>query len=772
MIPSLMCEGSPNSALCIIGHSPNKDELNEGRPFVGAPGILLWSMAKRAGFTRADVYSLLTIAEWPSSPKEEPTPEQWDRYWDFFDAALSQFTGSCILLLGNPSMQRVLGMRGILGWRGYLIPPPAWGPVHRTRYNVGAYKTNTKLHKRGDPKLTKSEHTVISPIPPTVRFVIPTLDPQSVINNGFKTVPILAYDVDRAWRVTQNALTRLDFSFSSYPMRLLDDKDSIAVDIETAWSPGEGAGIITRVGMANSAGAWSAPWSIVTKEVVEKELIGMYDRIIIGHNLCFDIPKLEESGVRINGRFFDTMLAAQALQPDLFKGLNSVSSLYLDVERWKHLADSEPEKYNAYDVIATYYLASIFTKALKERGLYDHFTSHIMPSLRILMDMQKEGLKVDLKARLEWMSRIRITMDELNTEFVKLYPDISISSPAQVARLLYDKLGLKAPIRRSADEETLSRLTRKYPHIPAPRLVLEWREHNEYLKRFLKLVPDVHGVVHPSYAPDTKDDEFIDYQGNRIQFAKGIAGTGRIQAKEPNPQQFPKKARSIFIPHTTDSVFCEFDYDSAELRVAAALSNDIKLLNAIDAGDIHSRHANDWGCTRAEAKTLAYATMYGASPNKLVIVYSKAGVETTTARCKDLQAKFFAHYPQFAAWRQQLIDTLMIDKCLRNPFGRVRYFWNPKRDTPAALDFLPQSTVADIVWDRLPTVSHIVKSYGGGLRTVVHDSFLFQVPADPEKLTRATSELKAALEIEYPNIRSGFFLPTKHKTGPSWGELT
>lgn len=768
-IPRLMCDGDPNSPICIVGMAPGREELQEGRPFVGPSGDLLWSMAARAGFSRADAYILNTIAEWPEGKDGSPTDEQLDKYWAYFDTAMSLFTGRVVYVLGADAMRRVVGKDGVLSWRGYLMPRSTIDLVKRVHHTVSYYKTTTKHHKKGEPKISKVRALVACPLGPNVEYVIPTLHPSSIIRTGFKSVPVLAYDTERAWRAANGKLNDLNFNYEPYPINLTDDKESITVDIETTWSPGGQESFINRVGMANSVGAWSAPWSVSCRDRCRAELGEVHDRTIVGHNLCFDIPKLEEIGVACVGPLFDTMLAAQILQPDILKGLNGVASLYLDVERWKHLSDREPEKYNAHDAIATHYLYTVLKEALKEQGIYDHFVAHIMPALRVLMDMEREGLKVDEAGRREWVNALTHEQKAIESQFNALYPGVSISSPAQVSKLIFGQLRIPATASKSVDEVTLKRFKRRFPEIPAFDLVLRHRELGEYLKRFTKLVPDIKGIVHPSYAPGTKDDEFIDYNGERIQFAKGIAGTGRIQAKEPNPQQLPKKARRVFTPHKSTSVFLEADYDSAELRVCAALSRDEALATNLNNSDLHQVHADSWECSRDEAKTLIYATIYGASANKLHIVFTAAGIQTTTERCRTLQERLFARYPDFAKWREDLIKNLPITKRIVNPFGRPRYFWYPSKDTPAALDFLPQSTVADIVWTRLPIVQAIARKYDGGLRTIVHDSFLFELPES--EYTKASLEIREALECTFDNIAPGFKLPVKMKVGPNWGEL-
>lgn len=766
MIPKLMCDGNPNSKICIIGMAPGRQELLEGMPFIGPSGDLLWSMASRAGFTRADAYILNTIAEYPDSDKEIPSPEQLDRFWDFFDSALSQFTGKAVLVLGADAMERTIGFRGVTSWRGYLLPEPYWGTPIRQRHILEYYKTTTRFHKKGDPKPTRLKIATKCPVP-SHATVISTFHPSSVMRTGFINVPPFAYDVARAWRVATDQIVPLDFSYGEVATNLTSDHSHIVVDIETGNTLGLLQSFITRIGLGNDQGTWTVPWSATALENAQRELGGSYERTVVGHNLCFDIPRLERAGVEVKGPLFDTMLACQILQPDIFKGLNGAASMYLDVERWKHLNEDEPAKYNAYDVLATHYLYKVLKRELENRGLYKHFTTVVMPALRTLMALETNGLKVDLRATQDWLTRVREEIASIKSEFNSHYPDVSIASPKQLTTLVYTTLGMKSPAKRDTSEPTIKRFARNFPDIPAFSLILKYRELTSYEKKLEALQPDHNGCIHPSYAPSTKDDEFTSRgDGESTEFRKGMAASGRIQAKNPNPQQLNKDARTVFIPHNPNNIFVEYDYDAAELRICAWLSGDKALLAATSSADLHAEHAAAWGCSRDIAKTLLYATLYGASPFKLQMVYTIAGISLPAYRCKELQENLFLRYPDYKAWRLEIQQRMKKERKLVNPFGRVRYFWHPQKDIPAALDFLPQSTVADIVWSVLPQVATAAEGLGGALRTIVHDSFLFEFPPSTN-----TEPIKAILEQQFNNVAPGFYLPTHVKQGPNWGSL-
>jgi DNA polymerase-1 len=286
-------------------------------------------------------------------------------------------------------------------------------------------------------------------------------------------------------------------------------------------------------------------------------------------------------------------------------------------------------------------------------------------------------------------------------------------------------------------------------------LLSEFKEVKRQLD-FASIRISPRNTVHPLYLPGDKDEE----EGR-----KGIAGTGRIQAKDPNVMQVPKPIRVMYVSHDPRNFLVEYDYDQAELRVMAALSGDVALQAALE-GDVHQHHANLWGVTRDEAKTTVYAVMYGAGARKLQMTFTRRGTSTTQKECKALLDAFFETNPGVKIYREEIISRVQKDRQLRNPFGRHRNFWFPRRDVPAALDFMPQSTVADILWATIVPLAQTARSAGGRLLTIVHDSFLLELPEGTD-----VQPFREILTRPFNNIAPGFSLPVKWKIGSNWGTL-
>jgi len=758
--PPGMVDGDPNAPILVVGMAPGREELVAGRPFVGPSGRLLWSCAQRAGFSRADCYTINTIGE-VQEDGSSPSERQFDLYWDLFDEAVRQSSARVVLCLGRDAFWRLTGTNGgILDWRGYILEPSdCRDPLVRHTLSTVPYKTNTKTHKKGDPRSIKIKVRSLPILPASLQHIIPTVHPSYVMRTGYKATAVLAYDIARVKRALDGQLAFSDLTYDTVPGPI--GTGPLALDIETSRSI-IGHEWINRIGVSTKAGTWTAPWNSETKGAIREHIHS--GRLLIGHNLAYDLPRLEADGVPSSGYLYDTMYACQTLQPDLPKGLNFVASLYLDTKRWKHKSESEPELYNALDVAQTFRLYQITKEELASTGQTAVF-ENMMRGLPVLIEATKTGLKLDPARREAWLVTLYTQEGILRSQWEALHPNISIGSNPQLKKLFYQDLKLKIQFgddrKPSTDETAIRRLQALYPdpHIGLSYL-LAWRKVNKLRTTYAEVKLSGDGCVHPSYTATAKDKD---------ERGKGMAGTGRIQARDPNIMQLPKEARKLYVPHDPKNIFIEFDYVQAELRVVAAVSGDAMLMQRLGGPDIHQLHADMWGCSRKEAKNVTYATMYGAGKEKLQTLFTKYGLTKTQKECQHLLDQFYSTYPTVKGWRDSVVAKVQAERRVVNPFGRARYFWAPNKDIPAALDFIPQSTVADIMWYSLPRISQHAKDFGGKLLTIVHDSYLFEIPKLRARSWAATAA--SILEMPYHNIARGFYLPVSWGSGPNWGEI-
>jgi hypothetical protein len=117
------------------------------------------------------------------------------------------------------------------------------------------------------------------------------------------------------------------------------------------------------------------------------------------------------------------------------------------------------------------------------------------------------------------------------------------------------------------------------------------------------------------------------------------------------------------------------DFAAEEVAIAAALSHDARLAEHYSSGDPYWRFAvaagldsrGDRVTIRALVKVLFLAIGYGMGPPALA---RKAGISLAEAR--ELLAMHTATYPDFARWRENVVDWAYLRGYLRTSFGWQR----------------------------------------------------------------------------------------------------
>lgn len=784
----------------VCGMAPGNQELNQGKPFIGGSGKILWSLAKQHGLDRSDCDIVNVLNCYPLGKGGAPSPEQLALCRERFDNDMRSSKAEVILALGGDAFKRITGTkRGITDSRGYMFSPEDCKPVKIRVQETIEYKTSKKCpeckdilfnidpkaqlkmewevpgvilkslemghipykcgtckgsgwkYQKGDPRVVNTTQEVEPALPVNLRWIIPSLHPAAIMREGLKTIPALNADLERAIRVSKTDTQPLDITFLETPTPL---RGSISLDLETSIATGS----IERVGLSDGERTWTHEWDAATREKVREEMSDE-TRIKIAHNWQFDLPKLEDNGLEVPGKIFDTMLAAHLLQPDLYKALGRCSTLYLDLRAWKHLSSDSPAYYNAADVLITHKMFSKQWDMLDRTGMLLLFTETIMPATRVLMAMTKRGIKVDPERLEKWHEELSDKSQKLLVKWSSLVGDINPFSPPQLKRYLYKTLGLPEQHGKyggvTTDEGALKTLREKYPEKAGViGLLLDIREVNKLKSTYAEIDISDDGCLHPSYLPTNKDTD------------KAGAATGRLTSFIHTQ---PMIARRLYVPHEKGMVFLEADFSQIELRIAASLAGEGRLLEALETGDVHGETMRLLGCDRVRAKNVIYGTLYGAGPKKLAILLKQNGVWTTESECRDLQSKLAKAYPDLWAWRTEVGSEAAQRRYLTNPFGRRRYFYGGSRDVPQAIDYLPQSCASDILWACLVPLESGLNSLDARLVTTVHDSVLCEIPRD--KVDQATQVLREVMEQDFTCIAPGFKVPINITRGTSWGEM-
>ncbi|OFY61406.1 MAG: DNA polymerase I, partial [Bacteroidetes bacterium RBG_13_43_22] len=385
----------------------------------------------------------------------------------------------------------------------------------------------------------------------------------------------------------------------------------------------------------------------------------------IGQNIKFDIQVLANYGIEVRGPFFDTMIAHYLLEPDMRHNMNLLSETYLSYtpvhiesligdkgknqKSMRSVPADQLKEYAVEDADVTYQLKNIFEPRLKAEGLSDLASGIEMPLIRVLADMERNGVILDREELKLITGSLRDDIIALEKEIYSLAgTEFNISSPKQLGDILFVNLKLddNARVTRTrqfnTSEEILQRLKHKHPIIEK---VLEYRGLKKLLSTYVETLP-----------------QLVDKKTGRIHtsFNQAVASTGRLSSNNPNLQNIPireergREIRKAFIPEE-GHIFFSVDYSQIELRLMAHLSRDRGMISDFLSGnDIHAATASKifrieikdvTREMRSRAKTANFGIIYGISSfglsERLTIGRKEA---------KELIDGYFTSYPGVKAY--------------------------------------------------------------------------------------------------------------------------
>ena len=502
---------------------------------------------------------------------------------------------------------------------------------------------------------------------------------------------------------------------------------------------------------------------------------------MVAQNGSFDILALRTLGVEIPTTWFDTMGAQYLLDVEAPKGLEALAQRWLGIPPWKDIDYKHPEDEDIEDLRAlcerdaeyTLRLHGPLSAALSADPTLERlFNVLLMPAMAALMEMEYEGVPIDLDRLADLTAE---TEDELNIllEEIRLVagePDLNPNSTLQLQKLLFGKLGLPvveftakgAPSTAAASLQKLSHLHGIIPMLQAYRekrklltaSLKPWLEHASY-----------DGKLHPRYKP-------------------AHVKTGRLSSEMPNIQQVPrdKAVRSLF-GNVPGYQVVELDYSQLELRIMAWLSGEPHMLAAYrDGEDLHATTAAALGVERQTGKTANFGLLYGAGYRKLrQIAESDYGVHLSELEAEAIRTQWFDTYSEVAGFHEASIKEARDNGGVTTVLGR----WRPLPDIHSpewpkkggaerqAVNTPIQSVASDLTLSVLTDLMNADWLKSRDIRPIitVHDSILFLVPDHQMPLMTTVKQFmenpkwveKFGIEISVP-------LLVDMKAGPTWGE--
>ena len=431
------------------------------------------------------------------------------------------------------------------------------------------------------------------------------------------------------------------------------------------------------------------------------------------------------------------------------------------------------------DNSAVYQLARLH-KIYREQKVYMSNNSQIarvayefdFPVIWALFQMEKRGMKLDDTLLKQMGDELAAEVRELEQQMYSMAEyEFNASSPAQLSEVLFTKLQLptagikKGKTGYSTGQKELDKLRGQHPII---ELIERYRELTKLISTYIEALPKLmaaDGRIHTTFNQD-------------------VTSTGRLSSTNPNLQNIPvrtelgRKIRQAFVP-SDGKVFVGADYSQFELRLAAVLAGDEKLIEDFNSDvDIHAKTAAEtYGISidevsksqRRAAKVINFGVLYGMSPHGLA---AATGMSFTEAK------KFIDHYFEVRKPIRQYLDKILTQA---REQGFVETYFGRRRPTPdvkssnfmvrssaerAAMNMPIQGTEADLM--KLAMIRLEDKLSGLADATLqVHDSIL--VECKPEDVQKVSEIMKAEMEGVCPE------LPIKLKvdvgTGVNWGEV-
>lgn len=395
----------------------------------------------------------------------------------------------------------------------------------------------------------------------------------------------------------------------------------------------------------------------------------LWEHDIVGQNFNYDRDKIKRLGFIIRKLVDDTMMKAQAINPELPKGLAFNTSTYTEEPFYKNEGMYEGSVQDlmlgcARDACVTLEVSENMDPDVDELGQREFYENFLMKLPGFYWDVENQGFRVDSAARdallrkyIEWDERLRYELFQLTGT------EINVNSPKQISILLYDNLRL--PRREGTGEEEITALLNSQSAIKRKEdrkiceLILENRRVRKSISTYLMALPDYDGRMRTTYFPclDTgrsstgqQDEpirpvvEVIDENGKKKKKSLGIAFQTMTKHGDIGAD-----IRSMYVPDDShievvnclpvvvkeEEVFVQADKSQAEARVVWLLADDEEALRLVDEIDYHALTAS-WffGGTEADyskkilgyespirfaGKTLRHAGHLGAGKRRAAI---------------------------------------------------------------------------------------------------------------------------------------------------------
>ena len=418
------------------------------------------------------------------------------------------------------------------------------------------------------------------------------------------------------------------------------------------------------------------------------------------------------------------------------------------------------------DELEEYYKKGIFSEKIYK------LEKDVRPVLR---KMERAGILLDVKILKNLSRKIADELSQIKKEVTRIAgEDFNLNSTQELGRIIFEKLNLGGRrIKKtktgaySTQAEELEKLKNTHPIFP---LLLRWRElsklQSTYVEALPRLVSPQDGRLHTT-------------------FKQLGAVTGRLASENPNLQNIPTKGeygleirRAFTAPRGW--LILAADYSQIELRVAAALSGDEKMIETFKKGeDIHTRTAAEIFNVaadkvtkemRREAKTLNFGVLYGMGARAFA---QSSGFSLSEAR--EFIHEYETDFSGLAKFIKDIKNKARAQGYVETLWGRKRYIDlnspNPGFRAAAEREAVNMPIQGTATGDIVKAAMVELDKKIGSKKDIkmilqVHDELVFEVESDAAK--KYAPIIKEIMEnvvvLAVPIV-------VEIEAGLNWGEL-
>ena len=424
---------------------------------------------------------------------------------------------------------------------------------------------------------------------------------------------------------------------------------------------------------------------------------------------------------------------------------------------------------------------NIIFDEIKKRNLIEVFEKIEKPLVPIIREMKEVGVKIDTGILKELSKEYHKILNGLEKDIWKMADiEFNINSPKQMAEILFDKMELKYKGMRktssgsySTKEEVLQKLVEVHP---IAEKILDYRELQKLLSTYIDNFPKMiakDGRVHTT-------------------FLQAGSTTGRMASTDPALQNIPirseygRRIRNAFIAEKGNKLVA-LDYSQIELRLAAILSGDKKMIDIFKSGkDVHTEVAAQVFSVeedkvtkdmRRKAKVINFGILYGMGVSAL-----QKNLKTDRKEAQKFYDDYFKTFKTLASYLDEVKAETARKGYTETMFGRRRYFEGIKSSLPfiraqaerMAINAPIQGTEGDLVKLAMVEVDEYLNKKGlkkdVKLLMQIHDEVVYEVKT--ELIEKVSKEIEKIMEgVLSSKDTKGVPILVDASFGPSWGEM-